>query len=351
MDSALTISFTSAGSGSSAPRIRAPFVHLEQIKQPQIAKTVTMTDIASMIARARMGISARTYKPEGCAGAISGDTISVWFEFYVWPSAKDQPYAITASLGNVENPVVVHKPTEFSKTFELSDRIELDFIMDSIESYSWETDCWDADGVRVDEKPDVYLENYHTIRASKPVFGVVRIHGKKRGNKFTLTQRMVKTVPVKPDGSEPDEGDFNDSGAGHYYSYDEWLSKFFGRRNEDDDGIQPPVNLTGLRISNLQVSVTAHYFELGGKPATETLRLEVPQCIKDLLEVCGVDTDGDGIIDSWDEDAIFRSTLTLCGPDDDDPPTIVYVSGCTGKKIGTRSAGDDDSGDWCGHHD
>lgn len=350
MDSALAISFTREGSSSSDPMLRQPFCHLEQIEQPQSAKTVTMTDISQMIARARMGLSARTYKPESCAGAISGDTISVWFEFYVWPSHEELPYALTAGLGNISNPEVIHKPTEFSATFEFSDRIELDFIMDDIDSYTWETDCYDSDGVRVDEKPEIWLENYHTIMASEPVFGVIRIHGKKRGAKFVLTQRMVKYVPVNPDGDVPDEGAFQESGAGDYYTYEKWLSKFFGRKNEDDDGIQPPTNMTGLKISNLQVGVTAHYFDLGGEKATETLRLEVPQCVKDLLAACGVDTDGDGIPDVWDEDAIFRSTLTICGPDDD-PPTIVYVSSCTGKEVGTRSAGDDDSGDWCGHHD
>lgn len=349
MDNSLAIPFSNNVTKSKS-LLRQPFVHLEQIKQPKSAETATMTDISMMIARARTGLSARTYKPENCAGAISGDTISVWFDFYVWPSAENLPYALTSSLGNISQPKIIHKQTQFSVTFELSDKVELDFIMDDFDfSYTWETDCYNSRGVRLDKPPELVLENYHTIRASRPVFGVARISGRKRGSEFTLTQRMVKTVPVNPDGSLPDEEEFNNSGAGDYYTYQEWLEKFYGVPESEEDGVPRwPTNLTGLRISNLNVSVTAHYFGLGGKSTSETLKLEVPKCIEDLLAACGVDTDGDGIIDSWDEDAIFRSTLTICGPDDD-PPTIVYISGCTGKVIGARSAGDDDSGDWCGH--
>lgn len=349
MESSLSIPFSDTDETSGAGS-REPFVHLEQIKEPQSAKTVTMTDISQMISRARMGLSARTYKPENCAGAISGDTISVWFDFYAWPSAESLPYAITASMGNISNPTVVHKPTEFSTTFELSDRIELDFIMDKIDSYAWETNCYDSDGKRIDRRPEVWLENYHTIRADRPIFGSIRVYGRKRGAKFTLTRRMVKTVPVPPDHDVPDEDAFHESGAGNYYSYAKWLATFFGRKNDNADDTQPPVNLTGLRISNLQITVTAHYIGLDGEEKTESERLEVPQCIKDLLETCGTDTDGDGIIDSWDEDAILRNTLGICGQDDD-PPVIVYVSGCTRRKIGARTAGADDDGSWCGHHD
>ncbi len=348
-DAALTIPF-SAGAGDTQTTERR-FVHLEQIDPPESSNTVTMFDISQMVARARMGISARTFKPFNCPAYINNQSIISQFDFYSWPSAVDLPHTIISSLGEVSVPKIVEKTIHFSRPFELSDVVELDFIMTSITSATWETACYDADG-KVVEVCTPYMDGLSTIRIDKPVFGVVRIVGIKKGAKHSLNVRLVKMVPAQHNGDLPTEEEFEESGAAAHYTYQEWLSKFYGftdavswqgQQGNDKALGKEPVNLTGLSISNLQATVTSKWIGVDGEEKTEQLRMKIPQCIQDLLSACGTDTDGDGIPDYWG--TLPERSFRLCGPGDHNPYQV-YISQCTCNILAVIER-DNDENSWC----
>jgi hypothetical protein len=316
------------------------FIHLEQIKEQEYKETVTMYDIQQMVARARSGMSAWSYKPYDCPAWIEGPSVVTEFDFYAWVSRPDLQYSLSTNFGNVSGPTVVLKSVEFSVTFELTDVVEFDFILEEISSWHWETQCYDNQGNVVDNVT-IEMDGLTTLRASAPIFGVVRLYAVKRGMKHTLTARLVKTVHT--DDNRPTEEEFEESGAGDFYSYDEWLRIYFPDLDMPEDQRQDVINLTGISITNLQVVVTAHWVD-HDEEQTEQLQMSVPTCLEDLLKACWVDTDGDGIPDSPPVgDPIFN----LCPLYKDESPWNVYVSQCSGRELAAYRQDGDDSG-WCG---
>lgn len=367
-ETSLTISFT--GDSQSAT-VEDRFVHLEQIDDDGSRDTVSMYDIQQMVARAKAGMSARTYKLSDCAAYIDGQSVVVDFDFYVWPSSIDLLHTISSSIGEVSPPEIIDKSVEFSVTFEMSDVVEFDFMLSEITSYSWETGCYDADGQGV-EPGELVIDGMTTVRIDRPVFGVVRIKAKKKGAQHSLDVRLVKYVSAGADGSAPTEDDFEESGANSFYTYQEWLSTFYSYTDIYTwNGIDPPdesINLTGLKITSLNATVTAHWVDINGDEVTESLTMEVPQCVEDLLTMCGDGDGGDG-----DEDEILNpgGGLDVCGdaedeckercdeqfPEDDgkretcreacEPQPNVYVSSCTGEVLDVRYPREDPDS-WCG---
>lgn len=351
VDAALTIPFTADQAATSTTERR--FVHLEQIKRFESQKTVTMFDVQQMVARARSGKSARTYKPDDCPAYIRSNSLVTEFNFYVWPSSVDLPHTVFSSIGSVSAPEIIEKTVQFSATFKLTDVIEFDFVLTDIVSAVWETDCYDAEGQKIDVG-EPYMDGLSTMRISKPAFGVVRITGIKKGAQHSVNVRLVKHVPAQSNGDLPTEEEFNESAASAHYTYQEWLSRFYGYTDvvswNSRQGIetvpQEPVNMTGLSITNLQATVTAKWMGVDGEEKTKSLRMEIPQCLRDLLAACGVDTDGDGIPDYFGP-GTGEEIFDICG-DGDEPVTNVYVSACTVKKL-LAVAQDDDESSWCGH--
>lgn len=336
-DTALSISFSADGDTTTTDSI---FVHLEQVVPNEQQNTVTMFDIQQMVSRARNGMSARTYKSPGCPAYIDGDSIVMNFDFYAWPSDPDLVYALTSGLGNITDPQITHKQVQFSVTFEMSDVVEFDFILESIDGEpEWETECIDSKGQVVNDVT-VEMDGYTTLRASAVMFGVVRITGTKRGARHTLTSRLVKHQPTVPT-----EEEFADLDAGRYLSYNDFLQMYWPSSNvnswTDVNGVgqsvsSVPVNHTGLKLTNLKVSVTAHWV-VGLEEKTDQLIIEAPQCIKDLLAAC--DGDEDKILNGGDR--------TIRGGDGEDLPWNVYVSGCTGEFLEAIRPEEDESS-WSG---
>ena len=352
MDQSLSISFSNDAAQTTTPDRR--FVHLEQIKEDGTRKTVTMYDLRQMVYRARWGVSARTYKPPDCPAAIEGNSIVSWFDFYSWPSSLTLQHTITSSLGSVSAPQIIEKAVSFSVTFELSDVVEFDFMLSHISSWVWETPCIDADGktVSIADVGTPTMDGLTTLRIDKPVFGVLRIQGLKKGAKHTVNVRLLKVVPVSPDGDFPTEEEFEESEAAEHMTYQEWLNQYYGYTDvvtwnnllgNYNAVPQEPVNMTGLSITNLQVIVTALWMGFDGKVKSESLRMAIPQCLQDLLSACGVDTDGDGIPDCWLD--CNNVLLEICKKYN--IPVNVYVSSCSGGVITAISADKDSSG-WCG---
>jgi len=186
-----------------------------------------------------------------------------------------------------------------------------------------------------------------------------------------LTTRLVKTMETPPT-----EDEFNDSGAGEYVTYSDFMGMYFGHGmsgNRVKSWAPPPtnpwappsgdwatsgvtgandaqiptepINLTGLKLTNLRVGVTAHWMDSGEKK-TDQIVMEVPGCMKDLLESCGRDTNGDGIIDDWSaiEDVLDGDSTKFC--ETKKPPMNVYVSQCTGEELEAVYPEEDEQS-WC----
>lgn len=257
-------------------------MHLEQIGQTATDKTASMFDLNQMVAKARSGVSALTYMRSDCTAHVAGDNLVVNFSFYVWPSSRDMRYRLDSTIGVLSDPQIVEDYTEFSLLFGLSNAVGLDFILTEINSIRWETPCYDSNGQQIPDVP-LTIKNDNTICAEREVFGVARIRGRKWGKKHTLTVTLPK---------------------------------------ED------------LSISNLQASVTADWGDptttLDDSSSTDTLQLEVPQCVKDILAWC----DGD---QASIENILFNimgGISNICGAQSQtEKPRIAYFSTCTGSLI------------------
>lgn len=269
------------------------FVHLEQIGQTATDSTASMFDIKQMVARAKSGVSALTYMRSDCTAHVVGDNIVVTFSFYVWPSSREFQYHLSSTIGVLSDPSITEDYTEFSMLFGLTGSVGLDFILTEINNVKWETPCYDRNGQEI---PDVALtiKDDNTICAEREVFGVVRIRGRKWGRQHSL----VVTLP-----------------------------------KED------------LSISNLQAYVTADWGDrtttLDDSTSTDTLKLEVPQCVEDMLAMC--DGDQNSI-----ENVLFNimgGIANICGAiSQSKRPRIAYYSECTGELIEVV-VGDTDG--WC----
>ena len=325
------------------------FVHLEQVVPDETKVSVTAIDIQRMVAMAKAGRSASNYKQPDCQAYIDGMSLVVDFRFYSWPRQVNLPYTVSSSYGAVSSPRIIRKLVQVSETFELTDAIELDYVLTGLDSYTWETECYDRNGKVIEPKPTVTVDGTTTLRCSEPCFGVVRIVGYKMGAEHTVTGRLVKYVPTPPAGGTPDEESFKESGADSFYTYQKWLDEFFGYRDvatwngEDIDG-DAYTNTTGLKITNLNITVTAKWEGVDGEEKTESLRMEVPQCVQDLLATCdppsGIDGGGGGTGDgNSTEDVILLIRKA------ENIPYNVYVSACDGKVI-TAVRQDKDGNSW-----
>lgn len=351
-DTTLSIQFANTTTVSTAGEQR--FVHLEQINPDPQDEAVKAFDIQQMISRAKSGRSARSYRSAGCPASIDGDSILAIFDFYAWPSSIDLPYRVESTLGVVSDPRIIERSVEFSVTFEQSDVVEFDFILTDIRLAAWETECYNSNG-QIIEVDGPWMDGDTTMRISEPAFGVVRIVGTKKGAQYSIETRLTKFVPAQPDGSVPTEAAFVESGASTFMDFSNWIGDMFQPTSisnwESNDApagqtvtMSVPVgstNLTGLSITNLIVTVTATWMGLDGEEETDVLRMDVPQCVKDLLSTCD-NFYGEG------EDSDKEDDLTgLClMPPSGDPPMNVYVSSCNGRVIKALPREEDDN-DWC----
>lgn len=323
MNQPLQVSLTGADVSDVSER---RFVHLTQPVENGMDKTASMYDIAQMVAMARAGRSARGYKKKQCPANIEDEKIKVRLDFEAWPSSPNLAYTLESNIGEISPASIVEEYTEFSQTFGKTDVVELDFILSELTSYYWETPCCTPKGVPVPD-PIIEMDGFTTIRTEQPIFGVVRIKGKKIGARHVVTHELIKSYPVRPDNPIPDEGIAAED-LEEYWAYTDVNTWNGDPVNEDDT-----VDMTGLSIENLSITITARWISTEGLEVSNTMPLTIPQCIKDLLEPCGPDGNGD------------YTTFDLC-PEDDDSPLSVYWSSCTGKVLAEIER-EDDENSWC----
>ena len=306
------------------------FVHLTQPVENGMDETASLYDLSQMVARARSGMSAHTYKKDLCQAKVSATGIEVRLDFEVWPSSPELYYTLSSNIGAISHAEIIDEYTEFSLIFGKTDAVELDFILAEITSYYWETPCYTPSGVRIDNQ-EIAMDGLTTVRTDEPIFGVVRIKGKKIGARHCVVHNLINSYPIRPDEPIPDEGISADD-LEKYWAYTDVETWNGVPINAEDT-----VDMTGLSLDNLNITITAKWTDVYGEEAVEAMTLNVPQCIQDLLSNCEGDLEnflGGG------------SSTSVCDLSERPEHTTVYVSSCSGKVLEERTTKDDPD-TWC----
>ena len=306
------------------------WVHLTQPVEDGMDKTASMFDIAQMVARARSGDSAFTYKKNECpAGINENGNLNIRLDFESWPSFPTLAYTVSSNIGQVSPPQIIEEFVEFSLVFGKTDAVELDFILKEITSLTWETECIDLEGNVLPDQP-LEMDGLTTVRTEQEIFGVARVRGTKIGASHRLTTQLIKSYPVRPDTPLPEEG-VDAEMLEEYWAYTD-VATWNGEPVDESE----TVDMTGLKLENLSITITATWINTEGEEQSENMRLAIPQCIKDLLLAC----DGDP------ESFTGGSGTTVCDLGDRETHLTVYRSSCTGDVLEERRTKDDPDS-WC----
>ena len=244
-----------------------PWVKLEQKLESKLSYYASIRDIYKMWTLAVTGVSARTYKPIGCPVEFIGSDIYVYLGFYAWPSDPALLYNLAASLGTIGPVQIVNLPREFSGFVNNSNAWDLPYYMEDV-SVEWETATFNSYGDRIPE-PSITITNKR-LEFSTEVFGAFRVKGKAIGGYYLLT--IVLNKPMTQE--EITEEDLRNN--------------IIQQIQDRKIVFSPPpiVKLNSYKIENLESTVTADWLSLDGATQTEELEIEIPQCVKDILEFC-----------------------------------------------------------------
>lgn len=239
------------------------WINLTQENYGGARSKATVSDIRNMINYAEAGYSAFEYILESCPYiTVKDGNIVVTIPFYVWPSFLDMPYKLTANGFGVLTLGDNHEEHKsFDVVFSGSNEESLDFVFEG--TVTQEGQIFTPGGVPTDVS--VTLEESKVV-ASRDIFGTFRAVGTAKG----YTHDIVLTFP-------PNES-----------------------------------------ITDIKVVVTAEY-----NGYTNSLNLELPPCVTDILESCY------GNFPGW--------VLNLRPDEGEDEEEqrifVVYYSTCNGKVV------------------
>lgn len=305
------------------------FVHLTQREENGMDRTASVADISQMTTRAKSGQSAHLYRKNSCPATIdSNGNIDVSLNFYAWPSSLDLDYKLTSNIGDISDPIIVDEFVEFSIVFDMVRTVDLDFMLTDVTSVYWETPCYNNKGEELYNQ-NIELDGLTRLRTDNILFGVARVYGRRVVAKYKLTTKLIKSQPDRPAEAVP-EDDITYAGLDGYWQHTD-VSTWNGEPVDTGE----TSDRTGLSIDNLDITIKVKWFE-GDEEMSETLRLEIPQCTKDLLSMCDGDpekvTDGEG--------------TKICDLADRPEQFTVYISSCTGKVLEVRKTREDPDS-WC----
>lgn len=220
-----------AYSPAEAVSVAETWVRLEQ--QPVSSGRLTMADMQRMLTLVLSGTSARAYRPPTCEAYILGDEARADLAAWVWPSDLALAYNLSGDLVTVGPAQSFRQERDFDLVVEMSDRVELPFVMDGVTS-TWQTPCYNRFGAEVG-RPALTIEPAAIVLAAE-VFGVLRVRGDALGYRHPLTFAMQKTEVEA--------------------------------------------------ITNLKPALTASWMLADGIQATERIELDLPACLTELLALC-----------------------------------------------------------------
>jgi hypothetical protein len=221
--------------------------------------SLSLADLNQMVSRARSGLSARTWRPSGCAATISAGEVVVETAVRAWPSAAALPYTITAALGAFSQPSALVIEREFDLLMAHTDQVELPYRCTGV-SLSWQTPCYNRFG-EVTTRPALTVSE-DRITSDAQVWGVLRVRAQAHGFSHPLTMRFPRVL--------------------------------------------------GQRITEVKNHATAAWTDASG-PRASGCDIDLPACVADLLAACpggrplidiDVEADEDGI------PTVYYSTCT-----------------------------------------
>lgn len=300
-----TLAYTPSPEAESAsPALR---LTLEPERVDGRQNRATLADIDAMLAMARSGVSARNRQISRCrwaSWAKNGDlicTMSLW----VWPSTLDLAYSLSLPSGVTSaEPVRVREPRDTKRWVGGSGgEIDLPWLMENAR-FGWHPRIGTWDGwSRPASPPGISQDGARLIPdGERGVYGVLTARGAAVGWRHEISIRY-------PTGDDRNENAVNraNPAAPLYIA---------------GGGNAPTA--PGISISNADdIDVTATWTDENGETRTEETTLQIPDCVRALLEECPDGTSSGG------------GSIRV-RPAPGNGPVTVYYNTCNGRVLDIR---------------
>lgn len=211
------------------------WLNMEQDIPEEYNQSASLADLAAMVARARGGLSAKTYQQSGVEVTFQGETVSFPLYFYVWPSALGLPYSLSANqdIGVIDQGQQVSIEREGNVVVPMATSVDLPYLIEML-SATWDTPCYNELSEIIGEQGIGYEQAQ--LLVDTECFGVIRLRHLALGYRHTCTVTLTK-----PEAS---------------------------------------------KVSDINLTVFADYTDADGVKQTEELSLEIPQAIQDYMATC-----------------------------------------------------------------
>jgi len=240
MDASLLIALN----GADSPASNESWINLEQEAIPTSQNNVSTSDLNQMLARALSGLSARSYQPDRCPSVSidSEGTVTVTLTLYVWPSSLGLPYTLKAAGAAIGDQSAVRHHREIDVAAEGERVIGLPWITEQAE-VAWQMGCFDSHSESI-IPPEISVAGANVV-LTKGCYGVMRLRGVALGYSYPVVCSFAKVE------LDPESGEYAWSATGE-----------------------------------VTISVTASWVDAAGESRSEILEMQLPDCAKDLLELC-----------------------------------------------------------------
>lgn len=217
------------------------WINLEQ-EELEDNNSVSPEDLIAMYMMVLRGESAFSYNSGTCPVTITPTHIILTLNFYVWPSALDLPYSISASKGTITSKTQIHLPKSFNKVIPFSKNLSFDYLLSEGTTMSWLTSSYAPNGSPISH-PDFEIYK-NKVLFDEESFGVMRFRGNAVG--------YMHSIDIDLEYEVPENQNFN---MGQIY---------------------------GDFTSTIQVK----YINENGKEVSTSLELEVPECLEAMMNTC-----------------------------------------------------------------
>lgn len=274
-----TVAYTARDAADRLPALR---LWLEPENVSRRHNRATLADIDAMLALVRSGASARNRQASRCGWAkwaANGDLV-VTLALWVWPSDIDLQYSLTLPPNVTSAPRVLERLPRDTKFWVAGSggEIELPWLLEDA-SFAWHPriGVWDEKS-RPAEPPEITQDKARLVLTGEGErYGVLWARGTAVGWRHDISIRY------------PKGGD------------------------AQDDPAAPAIRITGAD----SVNVRANWTDENGETRTDEATLEIPDCVRDMLEKC-------------------PGSNSIRMQPQGDPPVVVYYNTCNGRVLDIR---------------
>lgn len=289
------LSYVPATKEERAPSLR---LTLEPERVSKRHNRATLADIDAMLALARSGASARNRQASRCGWAkwdANGDLV-VTLALWVWPSDIDLQYSLTLPPNVTGAPPALERLPKDSKYWVAGSggEIELPWLLEDA-SFSWHPriGVWDEKS-RPAEPPEIHQDKARLIitpHPDPPPAGGGRAGWGAQGERHGVLWALGTAVG--------------------------WRHDIVVRypKGGGDDPSAPAISVTNAD----DIPVRATWTDENGKTRTDDATLEIPDCVKAMLEECPAGSKN-------------RIRMRPEGG----PPVVVYYNSCNGRVLDIR---------------